>query len=89
MNSWNVRNAMDEESSSVDVVSVTFPTLEMMFEFLLGTGLKDVRGLLRKPEATLLVQKMQHGEVKPGEVKELLKQGRLLMERKQMSNPTQ
>lgn len=31
-----------------------------------GTGLKNVRGLLRRPEATSLVQKMQHGEVRPG-----------------------
>eukprot|EP00210_Caulerpa_lentillifera_P005970 g5705.t1 len=51
-----------------------------------GTGLRDVRGLLRRPEAKLLVQKMQHGEVKPGEAKELLRQGRVLMEQKQMSN---
>ena len=26
-----------------------------------------VRGLLRRPEATLLVQKMQNGELQPGE----------------------
>ena len=32
-----------------------------------GTGLKNVRGLLRRPEATLLVQKMQNGELQPGE----------------------
>lgn len=31
-----------------------------------GTGLKNVRGLLRRPEATLLVRKMQNGEIKPG-----------------------
>lgn len=31
-----------------------------------GTGLRNVRGLLRKPEASLLVQKMQTGELKPG-----------------------
>jgi hypothetical protein len=31
-----------------------------------GTGLKNVRGLLRRPEATLLVQRMQNGELKPG-----------------------
>lgn len=49
----------------------------------LGSGLRNVRGLLRRPEATLMVQKMQHGEVKPGEVKELLKQGRLLLEQQQ------
>jgi hypothetical protein len=37
-----------------------------------GTGLRNVRGLLRRPEATALVQRMQHGELKPGEVQELL-----------------
>lgn len=37
-----------------------------------GTGLKNVRGLLRRPEATLLVQKMQSGLLEPGEVKGLL-----------------
>ncbi|KAK9823608.1 hypothetical protein WJX72_004203 [[Myrmecia] bisecta] len=37
-----------------------------------GTGLKNVKGFLRKPEATPLVQRMQHGELKPGEVQELL-----------------
>jgi hypothetical protein len=41
-----------------------------------GTGLRNVRGLLRRPEATALVQKMQHGEVKPGEVRELLRRAR-------------
>ena len=38
-----------------------------------GTGLRNVRGLLRRPEATELVKRMQHGEVKPGEVRELLR----------------
>ncbi|KAG2423840.1 hypothetical protein HXX76_015000 [Chlamydomonas incerta] len=37
-----------------------------------GTGLRNVRGLLRRPEASLLVQKMQTGELKPGEVQDLL-----------------
>ncbi len=32
-----------------------------------GTGLKNVRGLLRRPEATGLVARMQHGELRPGE----------------------
>ncbi|GAX85111.1 hypothetical protein CEUSTIGMA_g12531.t1 [Chlamydomonas eustigma] len=41
-----------------------------------GTGLKNVKGLLRRPEATLLVQKMQTGELKPGDVKELLEQAK-------------
>lgn len=31
-----------------------------------GTGLRNVRGLLRRPEATPLVEKMQHGELRPG-----------------------
>ena len=41
-----------------------------------GTGLKNVRGLLRRPESTALVQKMQHGELRPGEAQELLSQGK-------------
>lgn len=45
-----------------------------------GTGLKNVRGLLRKPEATLLVQKMQNGVLKPGEVKQLLDDGKAQLE---------
>lgn len=31
-----------------------------------GTGLRNVKGLLRRPEAGLLVQKMQNGELQPG-----------------------
>ena len=31
-----------------------------------GTGLANVKGLLRRPEATLLVQKMQLGNLQPG-----------------------
>jgi hypothetical protein len=31
-----------------------------------GTGLRNVKGLLRRPEAGLLVQKMQGGELQPG-----------------------
>lgn len=45
-----------------------------------GTGLKDVRGLLRRPDAKLLVEKMQNGEVKPGEVKELLREAQRQMQ---------
>ena len=37
-----------------------------------GTGMRNVRGLLRRPEATLLVQKMQHGELRAGETCALL-----------------
>lgn len=44
-----------------------------------GTGLRNVKGLLRRPEATLLVQKMQNGELKPGEVKDLLTAGKAKM----------
>ena len=32
-----------------------------------GSGLRNVRGLLRRPEATGLVLRMQHGELKPGQ----------------------
>jgi hypothetical protein len=46
-----------------------------------GTGLRNVKGLLRRPEAALLVQKMQNGELQPGEVQELMdKQQALLRE---------
>lgn len=37
-----------------------------------GTGLANVKGLLRRPEATLLVQRMQAGTLQPGDVKELM-----------------
>ena len=37
-----------------------------------GTGLRNVRGLLRKPEARPLVEKIQNGELMPGEVQKLL-----------------
>lgn len=37
-----------------------------------GTGLRNVRGLLRKPEAKPLVEKMRNGELMPGEVQQLL-----------------
>ena len=37
-----------------------------------GTGLRNVRGLLRKPQAKQLIEKMQHGELQPGEVQQLL-----------------
>lgn len=40
-----------------------------------GTGLRNVKGLLRRPEATQLVVQMQNGELKPGEVKDLLREG--------------
>jgi CCR4-NOT transcription complex subunit 6 len=31
-----------------------------------GTGLQNVKGLLRRPEAALLVEKMQTGLLQPG-----------------------
>ncbi len=43
-----------------------------------GTGLANVKGLLRRPEATLLVQKMQAGTLQPGDVKDLLEQAKAL-----------
>ncbi|KAG1668531.1 hypothetical protein FOA52_012125 [Chlamydomonas sp. UWO 241] len=44
-----------------------------------GTGLRNTKGLLRRPEAALLVQKMQLGDLKPGDVKELLQKQRDLL----------
>lgn len=41
-----------------------------------GSGLRNVRGLLRRPEATGLVLRMQHGELRPGEAKDLLRKAR-------------
>lgn len=32
-----------------------------------GTGLRNVRGLLRRPEAALMISKMQNGELRAGE----------------------
>lgn len=32
-----------------------------------GSGLRNVRGLLRRPEATGMVLRMQHGELRPGQ----------------------
>lgn len=31
-----------------------------------GTGQRNVKGLLRRPESTVLVEKMKHGELRPG-----------------------
>lgn len=31
-----------------------------------GTGLRNVRGLLRRPEAALMISRMQNGELKAG-----------------------
>ncbi|CAD7695766.1 unnamed protein product [Ostreobium quekettii] len=49
-----------------------------------GTGLRNVKGLLRRPEASLMVQRMQHGEIKPGEVKGLLRKGYEEMKQREM-----
>jgi CCR4-NOT transcription complex subunit 6 len=37
-----------------------------------GTGLRNVRGLLRKPQAKELIAKMQNGTILPGEAQQLL-----------------
>ena len=44
-----------------------------------------MKGLLRRPEATLLVQRMQNGEVRPGEVKGLLEKQRAQLEAMQQA----
>lgn len=44
-----------------------------------GTGLQNVKGLLRRPEAQMLVEKMQTGLLQPGEVKDLLAQQQELL----------
>lgn len=31
-----------------------------------GTGQRNVKGLLRRPESTYLVERMKHGEIMPG-----------------------
>jgi hypothetical protein len=46
--------------------------LALLLTTAAGTGLRNVRGLLRRPQATVLVQKMQNGELRPGEVQGLL-----------------
>lgn len=48
-----------------------------------GTGLRNVKGLLRRPEAGLLVQKMQNGELQPGEVKDLLSRQKNMLQQQQ------
>lgn len=47
-----------------------------------GSGLRNVRGLLRRPEATGMVLRMQHGELRPGEAKDLLRKAREAMKDK-------
>jgi hypothetical protein len=41
-----------------------------------GTGERNVRGLLRRPEATEIVRAMQRGELRPGDAQRMLKEGR-------------
>jgi hypothetical protein len=38
----------------------------LLLLLLSGTGLQNVKGLLRRPEAALLVEKMQTGLLQPG-----------------------
>ncbi|KAF8068443.1 PSA2 [Scenedesmus sp. PABB004] len=53
-----------------------------------GTGLQNVKGLLRRPEAGLLVEKMQSGLLQPGEVKELLKKQQELLAAQRAAGPS-
>ena len=41
-----------------------------------GTGERNVRGLLRRPDSTEIVKAMQRGELRPGDAQRLLKEGR-------------
>jgi|TARA_B110000003_G_scaffold267989_1_gene296894 hypothetical protein len=41
-----------------------------------GTGERNVKGLLRRTEATELVKAMQRGELRPGDVQALIEEGR-------------
>jgi hypothetical protein len=41
-----------------------------------GTGERNVRGLLRRPEATEIVKAMSRGELRPGDARRMLKDGR-------------
>ena len=41
-----------------------------------GTGERNVRGLLRRPDSTEIVKAMQKGELRPGDARRLLKDGR-------------
>lgn len=41
-----------------------------------GTGERNVKGLLRRSEATELVKTMQRGELRPGDVQALIEEGR-------------
>ena len=41
-----------------------------------GTGERNVRGLLRRPEATEIVKAMQRGELRPGDAQRMIKEAR-------------
>jgi hypothetical protein len=41
-----------------------------------GTGERNVRGLLRRPESTELVKAMQRGELRPGDGMKLFQEGK-------------
>ena len=41
-----------------------------------GTGERNVRGLLRRPEATDIVKAMQRGELRPGDAQRMLRESR-------------
>jgi hypothetical protein len=43
-----------------------------------GTGERNVKGLLRRTEATELVKAMQRGELRPGDVQKLIEEGRMM-----------
>ena len=58
---------------------------DLFDHFSSGSGLRNVRGLLRRSEARIMIERMQHGEVKPGEVKELLRQGKERLRQQQQS----
>ncbi len=93
MSLWNVHNAMVEVLASVEDVLVRIlrvikqeysQCLIFLLRWLLcsltGTGLRNVKGLLRRPEATLLVKKMQTGELQPGDVKDLISEAQKRLE---------
>eukprot|EP00958_Prasinococcus_capsulatus_P006493 scaffold614_cov367-Prasinococcus_capsulatus_cf.AAC.25 len=50
-----------------------------------GTGLADVRGLLRRPEATNVVMKMKNGFLQPGEAKKLIEEAQAEMDADRMA----
>jgi len=53
-----------------------------------GSGQRNVRGLLRRPEAALIVAKMQHGELLPGEAQDLIAKAKADMEAQEAKEKT-